>query len=535
MTATLEPDVEPAWLTDPDLLVPPAYYSCPEYVATLGPEVVDLVALFGRTANPEQRLLLDGSFGMNRHGRLSAFEVFVLAARQNLKTGFLEMRALGKALLLKRPLQVWTAHKESATDQALADFRSMIEASDELSRRVKRITEGKGSKSIEFLNDCTIVFRPRTGKAGQSMSADDVDLDEYFAAEPQHLGSLIPTMSTRPNAQIGEASSAPHAGSDEQRSVMKRGRMASLGLVVEPRLLYAEWSVQQQVGVYPDGTPKFGPPPCMREDCTHALGSVGCIADNRQLIKLANPSVGRSAAPAISWDYIADERRKLQGDALPEYFRERLSSGDEGAAANAVTVFGKFEVWSAGTTDRVADGVGGVGIAMSADRQWFGICGSSIVEWVDPTDPEAEPIDLVLTAPLLHTSDLDVAIKFLQELQEEHDCAIGLDEAGPAGELLEDFEDADLAIEPFDLRRYAKACGKYSDKVTRRRPGLGPELLHLVNDELDAAVVAAEWKWVRDSRVIARREGSEVLDTTLLEGSIIATALAENAGTFGIY
>jgi hypothetical protein len=315
-------------LEDPDALVEPAFYHCPDYVETIGPEVVDLVELFGRTPNPEQRLLLDGSFGMDRRGRLAAFEVYVEAARQNLKTGFFEFRGLGKAILLHRPMQIWTAHKESATDQALTDFKSMIDGSAELSKRVRRITEGKGDKAIEFVNGCTIVFRPRTGKAGQSMSADDVDLDEYFAVEAKHEGSLLPTLSTRPNAQVGAASSAPHLGSHQQRALKARGRAAALGLRIEPRLFYAEWSAIRVIGTKPDGAPRFGPPSCKDPKCSHVLGVEGCICDDREVIKIANPSAGRSTQPAIGWDYIEDERRRLCSPGAPaESLDEYLRSG----------------------------------------------------------------------------------------------------------------------------------------------------------------------------------------------------------------
>lgn len=319
---------------DVEALVEPAFWHCPDYVLTIGPEVADLNALFGYAPNPEQRLLLDGNFGMDRRGRLTAFEVFVLAARQNLKTGFLIQRATGKALLLGRKKQIWTAHKESATDQAFAEFMAMMERSAEFSKRVKTIGQGKGSKSIEFVNGSVIVFRPRTGKAGQSMSADDVDLDEYFAVEAKHEGSLIPTLSTRPNAQIGMASSAPHKDSTMQRSVMARGRAAAQGLRIEPRLMYAEWSPMRRDGQRADGTPRYAPPPCKDPKCTHRVGVEGCIADRREIIKLANPSAGRSAAPAIEWEFLENERRKAcapeaPDDAVAEFFKEILSIGVE--------------------------------------------------------------------------------------------------------------------------------------------------------------------------------------------------------------
>jgi hypothetical protein len=517
-------------LDDLDALVPPAFYHCPDYAETLGPEVADLGILFGRTPNPEQRLLLDGSFGMNRRGQLTASEVFILVSRQNLKTGFLEFRALGKSLLLQRPVQIWTAHKESATDQALLDFKMMIETSDELARRIKRITEGSGAKSIEFMNGCKIVFRPRTGKAGQSMSADDVDLDEYFAVEPKHLGSLIPTLSTRANAQVGAASSAPWPSSDSQRALMARGRAAAEGRAHEPRLLYAEWSVQQQVGKTLDGSPIYGPKPCKHEKCTHELGSPGCIADDREMIKLANPSVGRSAAPAISWEYIEDERRTLQ-DALDEYFRERLSSGDEGLAASSMTIFGPASVWQNAEREFVADGVGAIGLAMSADRQWIGLTGASLIEVVDGEDEEAEPIDLMLVAPILHTTDLEAAKAELKRLQLKYDCVIVVDENGPAASLLEDLEDDDIAVETMTLREYASASDKFFRKVTA--PG-EPTMVHLANEDLDDHVAAASWRWVSDNRIISRRDGDDSVDITLLEGAILAVPHAEQTGTFNI-
>lgn len=517
-------------LEDLDVLVQPAFYHCPDYAETIGPEVADLGTLFGRTPSPEQCLLLDGSFGMNRRGRLTASEVFVLVARQNLKTGFFEFRALGKALLLQRPVQIWTAHKESATDQALLDFKIMIESSDELARRVKRITEGSGAKSIEFMNGCKIVFRPRTGKAGQSMSADDVDLDEYFAVEPKHLGSLIPTLSTRANAQVGGASSAPWPGSDAQRAIMARGRAAAEGRAHEPRLLYAEWSVQRQVGKTLDGSPIYGPAPCQHEKCTHELGSPGCIADDREMIKLANPSVGRSTAPAISWEFIEDERRTLQ-NAIGEYFRERLSAGDEGLISTSMTIFGPASVWQRGEREFVADGVGAIGVAMSADRKWIGLTGASMVEVVDDEDPEAEPIDLMLVAPILHTTDITEAKAELKRLQEKHDCVIALDENGPAAGLLEDLEDDDVAVETMTLREYASASDKFFRKVTAQPE---PTVIHLANAELDDHVAAASWRWVSDNRIISRRDGDDSIDTTLLESAIIAVQHAEQTGTFNV-
>lgn len=507
-------------LEEPDALVMPAFWHCPTYVETIGPEVADLAKLFGRTPNPEQQLLLDGSFGMDKRGRMTAFEVFVLASRQNLKTGFFEFRALGKALLLKRPVQIWTAHKESATDQALSDFLEMIENSAELSKRIRSVGQGKGSKDIVFTNGCRIVFRPRTGKAGQSMSADDVDLDEYFAVEPAHLGSLIPTLSTRPHAQVGGASSAPHRGSNSQRALMARGRAAVLDPSLEPRLLYAEWSVQRLVGKTLDGRPKYGPPPCQHSGCTHEMGSEGCIADDRELIKLANPSAGRSSAPAISWDYLADERRTLSSDAdaIAEYFKERLGAGDEGDEATAMTIFGPASVWQQGSADQVEKPAtpAAIGVAVAVDRAWSSIAAGALVEVLeDPEDEESEPLERSYVAPVDRREGVGWLVAEVKRIQDETDCMVVIDGNGPAKDLVEDLENADVALELIDLDDIVKATARFFDKVKAGK------LLHPVSVELDTAVGVAEWRYVGDgARAVGRRQSTD--DVSMLEAAICA-------------
>ena len=549
MTATIAPPVtglaapqlveHPGWgagvLDDLDALVPPAFWHAPDYVVTIGDEVSDLCAEIGYAPNPEQRLLHQAGFGMEHTGRLAAFEIVVIAARQNLKTGAMIQRAIGKALLLKRPMQIWTAHKESATDQAHAIFEQLAEESAAFSRRVKSMPAGKGSKAVEFVNGCTIVFRPRTGKAGQSMSADDVDLDEYFAAEAKHEGSLVPTLSTRPNAQIGKFTSAPHAGSAMQRAAMARGRAAALGLAHEPRLLYAEWSVMRRDGTTLAGKPRYAPIPCLRVDCTHELGAEGCIADNREVIKLANPSAGRSTAPSITFDFIAGERRSLANpeapaDALTEWLKERLSIGVEDTDGATTTIFGPATTWTAGRRglEAAPDEVGALGIAMSADREWIGLTASTLIEVAEDEDPEAEPVEVLLVAPVLHTTDRAAAIAEAKRIQDKHDCVVALDEGGPAATLLDDLEAEDVAVETLTLKQVAKACGDFHDSVTKQAPH---QIVYLANTDLDTQVAAAGWRWVGDHRVIGRRDGQEAVDTTLLEAAVIAADQAADGGT----
>src|SRR6266508_3522209 len=73
----------------PDL-VAPAYLSIPEYDAerSLGPEVAAVCTVANFPPDPEQRMLHDGAFALDKQGKSVAFEVVVIAPRQNIKTGF---------------------------------------------------------------------------------------------------------------------------------------------------------------------------------------------------------------------------------------------------------------------------------------------------------------------------------------------------------------------------------------------------------------------------------------------------------------
>jgi hypothetical protein len=477
-------------LADLDALVEPAFLNVPDYAETLGPEVADLVTLFGRSPNPEQRLLLDGSFGLDSRGRFAAFEVAVMASRQNLKTGFFEFRALGKALLLRRPMQIWTAHKESATDQALRDFQAMIDSSAELSKRVKTVTGGKGDKSIVFTNSCVIVFRPRTGKAGQSMTADDVDLDEYFAVEAKHEGSLIPTMSTRPNAQVGAASSAPHLASHMQRTLMARGRMAALGLRIEPRLLYAEWSPIRVVGQKPDGTPRFGPPPCKDPKCTHRLGAEGCIADDREILKIANPSAGRSAAPSISWEFLEDEARKLRSpeatdESLDEYLKERLSIGVEEVGLEASI----FPTWP-GLAKPVPEPleVLALGVACDNDQTVLSLgaaCTGQVHTHLAITDRRP-------------ATDRRGFSENVARIQRERNCPVLI---RGKNFLIDDLTDAGVDLRLVDADERAQS---HADLATAIETGAAE---HGNYPELNSAVEAAQWQVLDNRRNLDSRKG----------------------------
>ena len=135
-------------MTASALAVDPAFRSVPAFDRTLGPEVADLARLAGFGPDPEQELALDAIFAMDGRGRLTAFEIAVIVARQNMKTALFQMAALGWLFITDQRLIVWSAHEFGTTQEAFRDLDVLITGSDYLRRRVKAIHRGNALKLL---------------------------------------------------------------------------------------------------------------------------------------------------------------------------------------------------------------------------------------------------------------------------------------------------------------------------------------------------------------------------------------------------
>ena len=66
----------------------------PDYVASTGPDAIELAALAGLHLDPWQQLVLTHSLGERPDGKWAAFEVGLVVPRQNGKGSILEAREL---------------------------------------------------------------------------------------------------------------------------------------------------------------------------------------------------------------------------------------------------------------------------------------------------------------------------------------------------------------------------------------------------------------------------------------------------------
>ena len=328
----------------------PAYWFAPEYDYTLGPQVCDVAALAGFAPDEAQAPILDGIFA-EKDGLPAIFEALLVGCRQNFKSGVLEQTFLGWMVVTGEPGATWTAHVHDTARGSFEHIAGLIEATPSLSRQVSSILEGKHDELIELKGGRAFQFGTRTGRGGRGRSFGKHVWDEYLYATSTHEGTLMPTMSTFPDAQRIGATTAGKPESARARSLRDRGRRGDL--VKDPRLLYVE---------YADDLPGD----CQRGvDCTHLYGTPGCRYDDEARWARANPALG----VRITLDYVRDERRALDP---AEFGRERLGYWDDPADETARAI--DSQDWDE-LRDLNSEVVGEpvFGLDVAPDRSWSSI------------------------------------------------------------------------------------------------------------------------------------------------------------------
>ena len=446
------PDVAPLRLDG--VRVRPTHLHVPPRATSAVDEVLAVAALAGRQHEPEQVLAIDALVGRRADGRPAARTGALICARQNLKTYCLESIALHRLVDPSRgpQLTIWTAQRLTATEETYRHLLAMIDSDDApaLRKRLKRASSSKGFMEIEMRNGSRIKFMARSAKSGPSLTGDLIVLDEAFAVEPDHLAALLPTLSTRPHAQVLWGSSAPHATSAELRRVMERGRGGGKGAPA-----YVEWCASGS----------WEEPPCaLGVACSHELGKVdGCALDDREQVRAANPLAG----VRLDWEVLDDERRDLS----PRMFaRERLGWGEDPAVAGRPPI--TIEGWRR-RIDPDSAPVGQVCMAVevSRSREWSSITvaghredGARHIGLIDrrPGTEWLLPRLLDLAArPDLANIDRGPAgrPKFAR--------AIAIDPMSPAAPLIERLRLAGVDVVVMTTREVGTACSTLQDAVTQ--------------------------------------------------------------------
>lgn len=443
------------------ILRPPTWSHLVDASTTYGAEVAELSAVAGLVPDPEQRLVLDQVFAERAPGVPSAFEVGLVAPRQNLKTGTFKMCALGWLFLMDQRLVIWSAHEFSTAQEAFRDMCELVESTPALDRKVKAISRGNGDEAIELLSGCRLKFKARTKSGGRGLTGDKIVLDEAFALQPSMMGALLPTLSTRRGAQVVYGSSAGTRNSDVLRGIRDKGRGGK-----SVRLAYLEW-----------GDPDPGG--CAIDGCEHDVGTPGCALDDRSRWSAAMPALGRRVPVDIV------EAFRNSGMPAAEFAREFLGWWDEPVEGSAELT---GEQWAARRTDAGPTGAVSLAADVAPNGTWAAVvaCGAGVVELVEHRRGTAWlPARLV---EIMARQGID---------------GVAVDPAGPIGSLLPDLDRAGVAVHLLDGRDAVRACGAMASAVTEGTVSHRgePAFLAAIGGASRRAV-GDGWKWSRKDSTV---------------------------------
>ena len=471
-------------------LAKPDYFTHPDWTVTLGPEVAEVAALAGFTPYPEQALMLDEVFALDKAtpSRSAAFETAIISSRQQMKTGLLKMCALGWLYVLPQPLVIWSAHEFGTSQEAFRDMQSLIASSPDLDRRVAKIRTGAGSESIEMKDGSRLRFKARTSGGGRGLTAPKVILDEAFALEPAMMGALLPTLIAVPDPQVVYGSSAGMAKSAILRGVRDRGRAGS------DRVAYAEWLAPRK--------------DCREATCQHEPGTAGCALDDKDLWRHSCPVTARKDPKTMQ--AIANLRQALPPE---EFMRECLGWWDEpmGDAPIPETTWATML-----DVDSQIEGIPSIALDVGPERDWACLVGAGM-----NADGKVHVEITSNSTNWDHRQGVAWVVQRALEVTAGNPLYIA---AGSAAEsLVPDLEAVGVYVVRVPPRDGVAACGRFYDLAT------GGDLAHPDQTELATAVSAARRKWIGDRAFVwVRPEGRG--DLTPMYGATLAVWAAAFSG-----
>jgi len=463
----------------------------PPSVASSGPEAIELYQSTGETLDPWQRYVIRKAMAESlvilpdgrQAPRWSSFEVCLLVARQNGKGTVIEVRELAGLFLLEERLQLHSAHEFKTGIEGFIRIRTIIDNTDWLRRRVKRVVTSHGEEAIELLNGCRLRFVARTGGSGRGFTGDTVYLDEAFNLPGATMAALLPTMNAKTlwgNPQIWYLSSAGWEISHVLASLRKRARkliVSGMGAaeITPEKLLFMEWSGDEEA----------------------FLENPEAFCNDRQVWRQANPGLGiriaeegiEASLRAMSFDLGLFAREMLGVGQYPEEDDgwSVVPEADWAACLVPDAKRGKHLVFSLDVRpDRL-----GASIAVASD----GPEGTTVVEVID------------------QRTGVAWVVPRLQQLIVDHKpAALIVQTRGPAGPLLADIGVMLKKIYRTRILRETnaleedQACQAFFDAVVHKK-----DLVHRVDLGLSAALAGAKkkenqeagtWRWSRKNPTV---------------------------------
>lgn len=267
-------------------------------------EAIELGRSVGVTLDPWQELSVRVTLAETASGLYAAGEVAQLVARQNGKGGWLEVVVLDGLFLVCDPLTLWTAHQFKTSQEAFLRIKDLIDGSDNLRKRIKKVSSSHGEEGFEVLPQYgggRLRFLARSKSSGRGFSPQRVVWDEAQELSLMAIRAMHYAMRAQRNKQSIYTGTVPDDEVNHPEhftGLRDRGR-AGKG----KRLAWMEWS------------PKDSDDPAVAERIvTRELGE-------RRHWKAATPGLGYR----ITEDSIRDDFEAMGSTDPWGFAREALS------------------------------------------------------------------------------------------------------------------------------------------------------------------------------------------------------------------
>lgn len=291
----------------------PTWRADEPFTQSFGEWPIRFAAAAGKPFFPWQEGSCTAALACEVDGSFVHRSVVRIIPRQNGKNGEIEFIQIVKMLVLKRPLQVHSAHKmQTAREHFLrvkADIEELQKVDPSIRSLAIRFKDSDNDRAI-ICDDLgtRIQFLARATGGGRGFTGDDLYLDEALYLTPEMLGDILPASSAIPNAQIYYLSSHPKRHQEALLRMVRNGRAGT-----SRGTSYWEWGNEfHQTEKHPQGVD---------------------LASKAALLR-ANPSFGATIGDAA----VGDERDKMTDD---EFARERYGCIDVREDSAGWSVFTK--------------------------------------------------------------------------------------------------------------------------------------------------------------------------------------------------
>jgi hypothetical protein len=457
----------------PPYIQQPSTIWVPERKGSYGNLVVDFANQHGIAPDAEQARDIDCLTSYGPYGQWLTLEVCVVEGRQNGKTKR-ELLPIVLTDLFELMLEpdriVWTAHLMSTTLDTFEEVRTLIDTYPDLSKRVKSIELAKTQEAVILMDGSRLDFRARVGGGGRGLSGARLVFDEALYLRAEHMGALIPVLSSRKNPQIMYGSSPGKADSTQLLSLQVRGRRLN-----DPSLIFIEYkspggwdepgcarglmcdhiydnplNLVEECGCGMHGNHAHGP-----EDFVPTGRIKGCAMDREENWRAANHAIN---AGRMQRKFVEAEARALRQTPLGvlEFGRERMGWSELAGDEIDIDKIPQ-EKWDA-QRDPLSEIVGDVCFAIDAPPS------SSHLSIAAAGLREDGGIHFGVIA---YGRGMTWAVKRLQELTQKHStmCGVLWQPTAPVGALKHLLEAAGVNMQDVTEAEYYASCGAMKEHL----------------------------------------------------------------------